>query len=41
MCKKGYFWNPVTCSCKDGKYVESIIEEMKVIPTKSNSTKTF
>ena len=25
MCKKNYIWNPVTCSFKNGKYVESFI----------------
>ena len=49
--KKGYFWNPPKCSCKNGKYgrrigdlivmCDQIIEETKTIPTKSTSTKTI
>ena len=27
-CKKGCFWNLTTCSCKNGKYAGSIIDEM-------------
>ena len=42
-CAKNYIWNPATCSCENGKYVAStiddsvvmcneIIEETKAIP---------
>ena len=24
-CKKDYIWNPCTCSCENGKYLASII----------------
>ena len=24
VCEKDYIWNPVTCSCKNGKYLASI-----------------
>ena len=24
---KDYIWNPATCSCKNGKYLESIIDD--------------
>ena len=48
---KDYIWNPVTCSCKHGKYLGSIIddsviacneiiEETVTFPTKSIPTKT-
>ena len=26
MCEKYYIWNSVTCSCKNGKYLRSIID---------------
>ena len=51
MCEKDYIWNPATCSCKNGKYLESIIiddsvitcdeiiEETKSISTNSNEKK--
>ena len=50
IAKNICIWNPATCSCKNGKYVESIIddsvimcdgimEETKTIPTKSTSKK--
>ena len=26
ICKKDYIWNPATCSCKNGKYLASIID---------------
>ena len=48
-CKKGYFWNPTTCSCENGKYAKSIgdsivicdeiIEETRSTSTKSIPTK--
>ena len=25
VCKKGYIWNPATCSCENGKVLVSII----------------
>ena len=50
MCKKDYFWNSAKCSCKNGKYLRSIIgnsvvicdeiiEEIRPIPTGTISTK--
>ena len=50
MCQKGFFWNPLTCSSENGKYVGSIIVDSavicneikdmtKTIPTKSTSAK--
>ena len=27
ICEKDYIWNPATCSCKDGKYLASIIDD--------------
>ena len=27
VCKKDYIQNPVTCSCKNGKYLATIIDE--------------
>ena len=47
MCKKDYIWNPATCSCKNGKYLGSIIDDLAItcdelIETKKiNSTKPF
>ena len=46
VCKKGYFWNPATCSCKNIKYAESVVGTSVVIcdkiidTTKSTSAKT-
>ena len=31
LCKKDFIWNPATCSCKNGKYLASIIDD-SVIP---------
>ena len=47
MCEKDCIWNPATCSCENGKYLASIIdnsvimcdeiiEETKTIPTNLN-----
>ena len=30
MCKKDYMWNPVICSCENGEYLESIIDDSAV-----------
>ena len=30
VCKKDYIWNPATYSCKNGKYLESIIEDLVI-----------
>ena len=46
MCKKGYIWNPATCSCENGKYIGIIIDNSMtkcngIIETaKTVSTKT-
>ena len=29
-CEKDYIWNPATCSCKNGKYLASIIDDSAV-----------
>ena len=29
--KKNYFWNPATCSCKNGKYATRIMEDSRII----------
>ena len=45
VCTKDYFWNPATCSCKNGKCAGNIIGDSVVIcdkiinVTKSTSTK--
>ena len=50
MCEKDYIWNPATCSCENGKYLASIIddsvitcdeitEETKTVITKCNEKK--
>ena len=30
VCKKDYIWNPATCSCENGKYLASIIDDSVV-----------
>ena len=38
VCEKDYIWNPATCSCGNGKYLDSfiaydeIIDKAKTIP---------
>ena len=27
ICEKDYIWNPATCSCKNSKYLRSIIDD--------------
>ena len=27
MCENDYVWNPSPCTCKNGKYLESIIDD--------------
>ena len=27
MWKKNYIWNPATCSCENGQYLESIMDD--------------
>ena len=27
ICEKDYIWNPATCSCKNGKYLASIMDD--------------
>ena len=44
VCGKDYIWNPATCSCENGKYSGSIMdnsygEETKTIPTNFNEKK--
>ena len=50
ICEKDYIWNPATCSCKNIKYLASIIdnsvimcdeiiEETKTVPTNFNEKK--
>ena len=29
-CKKNYFWNPATCSCKNGKYARNISDSVDI-----------
>ena len=26
VCQKDYVWNPATCSCKNGKYLASVMD---------------
>ena len=28
--KKDYVWNPATCSCKNGKHLESIMNDLTI-----------
>ena len=50
VCEKSYIWNLITCSCKNGKYLGSIIDNSvaiydevidttKAIPAKAVLTK--
>ena len=50
MCKKNYIWNAASCSCENGEYLPSIIdnsvimcdeiiEEIKTISTTFNEKK--
>ena len=40
--KKDYIWNPATCSCKNGKYLASIIDNSVITCNEViNTTKTF
>ena len=27
VCDKDYIWNPLTCSCENGKYLPSVIDD--------------
>ena len=29
--EKDYFWNPATCSCKNGKYLASIMDNSVIV----------
>ena len=31
ICEKDYIWNPATCSCKNGKYLASIIDNSVIM----------
>ena len=31
VCKKDYIWNPRTCTCGNGKCLESIIDDSVII----------
>ena len=50
VCKRDYIWNPSTCICDNGKYLNCIVgdsvntcdeflEETKTVPTKTLATK--
>ena len=30
VCEKDYFWNPATCSYKNGKYLPSIMDDSAI-----------
>ena len=30
ICEKKYIWNPATCSCKNGKYLASIMDDSAI-----------
>ena len=47
ICEKDYIWNPATCSCKNGKYLASIIDNSVIMcdeimdaKSKSNNKET-
>ena len=31
MCKKDYRWNPSKCICKNGKYLQTIVDDSKTV----------
>ena len=31
LCEKDYIWNPATCSCENGKYLASIIDDLVIM----------
>ena len=31
VCEKDYVWNPAACSCENGKYLESIMDDSSVM----------
>ena len=31
ICEKHYIWNPATCNCENGKYLESIMDDSAII----------
>ena len=31
ICEKDYVWNPATCSCENGKYLASIMDDSAII----------
>ena len=40
--EKDYIWNPATCSCKNGKYLASIIDDSVITCDEIiNTTKTI
>ena len=47
MCEEKYIWNPATCSCQNGKYLGSIIDNYVITcdeiieQAKTVTTKTF
>ena len=30
VCEKDYIWNPATCSCENGKYLASIMDDSAI-----------
>ena len=45
MCEKDYIWNPAICSCQNGKYLASIIDDSvimrdKIINAEKNTVTT-
>ena len=52
VCEESSTWNPSTCTCENGKYLKSIIDDSvitcdeiieakKTVPTKSASTNLY
>ena len=52
MCGKDYIWNPTTCTCKNGKHLQTIIRDSaiafneiikvtKTFPTETTSCKNI
>ena len=46
LCEKDHIWNPATCSCENGKYLASIVDDSvimsdKIIGSFDEETKTI
>ena len=40
VCKSDYIWNPATCTCENGKYLASIIDDLVIMCDATINTTT-